>query len=63
MLKHILLSKQTELNKSHFDAWLTIWCDIINKNYAGQKAAAAAAAAKSIAGVMSYKIQIDNKTV
>lgn len=60
MLKYIFLSKQTELNKSHFDAWLTIWCDIINKNYAGQKAAAAA---KSIAGVMSYKIQIDNKTV
>src|SRR3954453_4230350 len=38
MLKHILLSKQTEMNQEHFAAWLALWKETINKHFAGQMA-------------------------
>lgn len=56
MLKHILLSKQTELNKTHFDTWLAIWHSTIDKNFAGQKAEEAKQRAASIAVIFLNKI-------
>ncbi|MDE5492554.1 group III truncated hemoglobin [Elizabethkingia meningoseptica] len=57
MIKHILLSKQTELNKIHFDTWLAIWHTTIDKNFSGLKAEEAKQKAANIARIMLHKIQ------
>ncbi|WP_312553920.1 hypothetical protein [Empedobacter brevis] len=57
MIKHILLSKQTELNKTHFDTWLAIWYTTIDKNFSGLKAEEAKQKATNIARIMLHKIQ------
>lgn len=57
MIKHILLSKQTELNKIHFDTWLEIWHTTIDKIFSGLKAEDAKQKAANIARIMLHKIQ------
>lgn len=57
MLKHILLSRQTEMNREHFSAWLALWQQTIDQHFAGPKATEAKQRAQSIAGLMLHKIQ------
>ena len=56
MLKHIELSKTIPLNTEHFKQWLFLWEETINEIFEGKNANEAIAKAKSISGLMQYKI-------
>ena len=56
MSKHIQLSKKTEMNQDHFDAWLRIWNNTLDENFEGEVADAAKQKGQNIAGLMLYKI-------
>lgn len=57
MEKHISLSKKTEMNKIHFDAWVEIWCNTVDFLFQGVKANEAKLRGRNIAALMLYKIQ------
>ncbi len=56
MSKHIQLSKKTEMNQSHFDAWLSIWNKTLDDNFKGEVADSAKQKGQNIAGLMLFKI-------
>lgn len=56
MLKHLALNKTIPLNKDHFNQWLYLWEETVNEIFKGVKAKEAIAKAKSIGGLMQYKI-------
>ncbi len=57
ILKHIQLSKKTEMQKEHFDRWLTLWNATIDANFEGETASEAKQRGQNIAGLMLFKIQ------
>ncbi len=57
MLKHLELSKKTEINKVHFDQWLSLWTNTIDAHFEGEIAEEAKIKGKSIAGLMLLKIE------
>jgi hemoglobin len=56
MLKHISLSKQTEMSEQHFSAWISLWTETVDQLYIGEIAEEAKQKAKNISGLMLYKI-------
>ncbi|WP_144958965.1 group III truncated hemoglobin [Gillisia sp. Hel_I_86] len=55
--KHMELSKNTEINKVHFDQWLFLWSGTIDAHFEGPIAEEAKTKGKSIAGLMLFKIE------
>lgn len=56
MDKHIQLSKQTPLTPAHFERWLNLFFETVDENFEGAKATEAKNRARSIAGIMQYKV-------
>ncbi|MES2429334.1 MAG: group III truncated hemoglobin [Bacteroidota bacterium] len=56
MLQHIELNKKNPLTAEHFKHWLFLWETTVNENFSGKLAGEAITKAKSIAGLMEYKI-------
>ncbi|MEJ7588895.1 MAG: group III truncated hemoglobin [Ferruginibacter sp.] len=56
MLKHIELNKTIPLNTEHFKQWLYLWEETINEIFKGKNANEAIVKAKSIGGLLQYKI-------
>lgn len=61
MEKHTELNKKFRLEKQHFDQWIFLWNQTIDELFAGERAEHAKFRAKSIADIMSYKIDYLNK--
>ena len=61
MEKHIDLNKKFPLQKQHFDQWIFLWNQTIDELFIGEKAEHAKFRAKSIADIMSYKMDYLNK--
>jgi hemoglobin len=59
MVKHIVLSRKSEMTKVHFDAWLRIWHETVDDHFEGDIAVEAKQRADSIAALMQHKIKID----
>lgn len=57
MVKHIQLSKKTEMSKKHFDHWLKLWNTTIDEHFEGIIATDAKQRGKNIAGLMLHKIE------
>lgn len=57
MLKHIDLNKKESLRPEHFERWLLLWEDTLNKNFSGKKADEALSRARQIAGLIQWKIE------
>jgi len=57
MVKHIQLSKKTEMSKKHFDHWLKLWNTTIDEHFEGTTATEAKQRGKNIAGLMLHKIE------
>jgi hemoglobin len=57
MLKHLQLSKQTEMSKIHFDTWLSLWTETIDELYKGETAEEAKQKAENISRLMLFKIE------
>lgn len=56
MLKHLELNQTTPLLPAHFERWMEIWKETINKHYAGPRAQEAIKRAASIGQMMQFKI-------
>jgi hemoglobin len=61
MIKHIELNQKTPLTKEHFERWLTLWESTVHENFSGPKADEAISRAKSISGIMQFKIGQSNR--
>ncbi|HUM52725.1 MAG TPA: group III truncated hemoglobin [Chitinophagales bacterium] len=61
MEKHTELNKRFRLEKQHFDQWIFLWNQTIDELFIGEKAEHAKFRAKSIADIMSYKMDYLNK--
>lgn len=57
MVKHMELDKLTTLTPQHFNRWLELWIATVQEHFAGPKAQEAIDRARSIAGIMLYKIE------
>jgi hemoglobin len=57
MLKHIELNRRVPLNPLHFDRWMQIWIQTVNRKFNGLTAQQAINRASSIAGLMQHKIE------
>lgn len=60
MLKHIRMNEIMPLKEVHFERWLQVWEETINKNFAGEKADEALKRGKMIAHLMDFKINGKN---
>ncbi len=60
MEKHTELNKKFRLERQHFDQWIFLWNQTIDELFAGERAEHAKFRAKSIADIMSYKIDYLN---
>ncbi len=56
MLKHIALSKKSPITPAHFERWLSLWLDTVNRLFEGQKADETKSKAQQIAALMQYKV-------
>lgn len=61
--KHFTVNRLTPLNKSDFDSWYNYWEKAVNDLFAGEKAEMAKFRARSIADIMSYKMDYINKQI
>lgn len=57
MLKHLELNRTAALEPGHFERWMMIWEETVNGKFEGPLAEKAVIRARSIAQLMSYKIQ------
>jgi len=57
MIKHIDLSRQTEMTELQFSTWLILFTETVNELYEGDKAEEAKSRAANIARLMQHKIQ------
>lgn len=53
---HYVLNKKMPLQKQHFDQWILLFCAAVDDLFEGKTAALAKTRAKSIAGVMQFKM-------
>ena len=60
MEKHTELNKKFRLERQHFNQWIFLWNQTIDELFAGERAEHAKFRAKSIADIMSYKIDYLN---
>ncbi len=61
MLKHIPISRKTQLIEEHFNQWLKLWEETVNENFAGSTANQAKQKGQSIGQLMLYKIRESEK--
>ena len=61
--KHFAVNNLTPLNKSDFDSWYSYWEKAVDDLFTGEKAEMAKFRARSIADIMSYKIDYINKQI
>ncbi len=54
---HLKLHDRIPMEKRHFDRWLELWRDTIDRSFAGPKADEAKLRALSVGGVMLIKVQ------
>jgi hemoglobin len=59
--KHFTVNSLTTLTKSDFDNWYSHWENAVNHLYEGEKAETCKFRARSIADIMSYKMDYINK--
>lgn len=57
MIKHIQLHQKKALEEKHFNRWLTLWEQTINEHFTGSVADQAKHRAKSIKGIMMFKLR------
>lgn len=57
MIKHIDLSRQTQMSELQFSTWLKLFTETVNDLFAGEKAEEAISRATNIARLMLHKIQ------
>lgn len=60
--KHFNVNKLTPLSKEDFDLWYTYWEKAVNQLFDGEKAEMAKFRARSIADIMSYKMDYINQS-
>jgi hemoglobin len=60
---HYHLNNKVPLQKAHFDQWLHLFTTTIDDMYAGPVATLAKTRAKSIAGIMQYKMEEGRNTI
>lgn len=56
MMKHIDLSRQTEMDEIQFSTWLKLFTETVNELFVGEKAEEAKNRAANIARLMQHKI-------
>ena len=56
MIKHIQLHQKKALEEKHFNRWLTLWEQTIDEHFTGSVADQAKQRAKSIKGIMMFKL-------
>lgn len=56
--KHVDLDKKTTLNKEHFDHWLVLWKETVDRLFAGEIAEIAKNKASIMANLMNMKIEM-----
>ena len=61
MLKHIQLDRKERLLPEHFDRWISLFCGTIDQLFSGEKAELAKQRARSIGGLMQYKLEAVRK--
>jgi hemoglobin len=59
---HYVLNKKMPLQKEHFTKWILLFCNAVDNLFEGKIAALAKTRAKSIAGLMQFKMADINKT-
>ena len=59
--KHFNVNKLTTLTKTDFDNWYSYWEKAVNELFEGEKAEMAKFRARSIADIMSYKMDYINQ--
>ena len=57
MIKHIQLHQKKALEEKHFNRWLTLWEQTIDEHFTGSVADQAKHRAKSIKGIMMFKLK------
>ena len=57
MIKHIQLHQKKALEEKHFNRWLTLWEQTIDEHFTGSVADQAKHRAKSIKGIMMFKLR------
>ncbi len=57
MAKHVQLAKKTPLKEEHFERWLTLFQETIEPHFEGPMCEHVLQRARSIAGIMQYKVQ------
>ncbi len=62
MIKHIALNKQYRLSEEHFEVWLRLFNQTVDKLFTGSKADEAKARAVQIAQLMQHKIKISESS-
>jgi hemoglobin len=60
--KHFTVNKLTPLSKADFDLWYSFWEKAVNTLFEGEKAEMAKFRARSIADIMSYKMDYINRS-
>jgi hemoglobin len=58
---HYVLNKKTPLKKEHFVTWVLLFCTAVDDLFEGKTAALAKTRAKSISGLMQFKMADANK--
>ena len=58
---HYVLNKKMPLQKEHFAKWVLLFCGAVDELFEGKIAALAKTRAKSIAGLMQFKMADANK--
>lgn len=61
MLVHFGINREIPLLPHLFDEWLKLWHETVDELYQGENAEAAKSKAKNIAGLMSYKMDMDRR--
>ncbi|MEO9965383.1 MAG: group III truncated hemoglobin [Reichenbachiella sp.] len=54
---HVAMHEKSPMTQAHFDRWVEVFCQTIDKRYEGEKAEMAKQRARSIATVMLIKIK------
>ena len=60
MTKHFELNKKKALLPEHFNRWLLLWIDTVNKNFSGDKSKEAINRASQIGELMKFKMLQQN---
>lgn len=62
MAAHFPINEQVPMEKHHFDHWLKLWTETVEKHFHGETADMAIYKATNIANLMAYKMDIARRT-